>query len=55
MSAQIWLRDIERDFTAMNEVWSVWLPTGCGPARATTEANLASADILVEIMVVAAV
>lgn len=55
LSAQIWLRDIERDFAAMNEVWSAWLPTGCGPARATTEANLASADILVEIMVIAAV
>jgi enamine deaminase RidA (YjgF/YER057c/UK114 family) len=53
LSAQIWMRDIERDFAAMNQAWSEWLPAGCAPARATTEANLASADILVEIMLIA--
>lgn len=55
LSVQIWLRDIDRDFAAMNQAWSEWLPAGCAPARATTEANLASAEILVEIMVTAAV
>ncbi len=54
LSVQIWLRDIDRDFAAMNQAWSEWLPAGCAPARATTEANLASAEILVEIMVIAA-
>ncbi|MBW4653836.1 MAG: RidA family protein [Kaiparowitsia implicata GSE-PSE-MK54-09C] len=53
LSAQIWLSDIERDFEAMNDIWSAWLPVGCAPARATVEARLASADVLVEIMVVA--
>lgn len=53
LSAQIWLKDIEKDFAAMNAVWSRWLPAGCAPARATVEARLASADIRVEIMVTA--
>ncbi|WP_413043764.1 RidA family protein [Pseudomonas sp. YJ42] len=54
LSAQIWLKDIEADFAAMNAVWSEWLPAECAPARATVEARLASADVLVEIMVIAA-
>lgn len=54
LSAQIWLKDIEADFAAMNTVWSDWLPEGCAPARATVEARLASEDVRVEIMVIAA-
>ena len=54
LSAQIWLKDIEADFAAMNAVWSDWLPEGCAPARATVEARLASEDVRVEIMVIAA-
>ena len=55
LSEQIWLKDIHHDFTAMNEVWSAWLPDGCAPARATLQADLASSDVRVEIMVTAAV
>ena len=55
LSAQIWLKDIGRDFAAMNSAWSAWLPDGCAPARATIQADLASTDVLVEIMVTAAV
>lgn len=54
LSAQIWLKDIEQDFAAMNQEWINWLPQGCAPARATVEARLASGDVLVEIMVIAA-
>lgn len=54
ISAQIWLKDIEQDFAAMNQEWIKWLPEGCAPARATVEARLASSDVLVEIMVIAA-
>ncbi|MBA1274126.1 RidA family protein [Stutzerimonas azotifigens] len=54
LSAQIWLKDIDADFAAMNEVWSAWLPEGCAPARATVQASLASPQVLVEIMVIAA-
>lgn len=53
LSVQIWLKDIERDFPAMNAVWERWLPADAAPARATIEARLASADVLVEIMAIA--
>ncbi|MBC3345478.1 RidA family protein [Pseudomonas sp. SWRI196] len=52
LSAQIWLKDIERDFAAMNSVWDAWLPTNCAPARATVQARLARPEVLVEIMVI---
>jgi enamine deaminase RidA (YjgF/YER057c/UK114 family) len=55
LSAQIWLKDIDADFAAMNEVWAAWLPEGAAPARATIKADLASADVLVEIMLTAAI
>lgn len=54
LSAQIWLKNIDKDFSAMNEVWSAWLPEGCAPARATVQAPMASPDVLVEIMITAA-
>lgn len=53
LSAQIWLKDIGRDFATMNTVWEAWLPQGCAPARATVQAELARPEVLVEIMVVA--
>ncbi|STU69848.1 putative translation initiation inhibitor [Klebsiella pneumoniae subsp. pneumoniae] len=28
LSAQIWLKNIERDFAAFNEVWVQWMPEG---------------------------
>ena len=55
LSVQIWLKDIERDFAGMNEVWDAWVPQGAGPARATGESKLAEPDLLVEILVTAAV
>ncbi|MDR6956985.1 enamine deaminase RidA (YjgF/YER057c/UK114 family) [Pseudomonas brassicacearum] len=54
LSAQIWLKDIERDFAVMNSVWEAWLPAHSAPARATVQANLARPEVLVEIMVIAA-
>jgi enamine deaminase RidA (YjgF/YER057c/UK114 family) len=53
LSAQIWLKDIERDFAGMNEVWDAWLPKGVAPVRATGESRLARGDLLVEIIVTA--
>jgi enamine deaminase RidA (YjgF/YER057c/UK114 family) len=53
ISAQVWLADIARDFSSMNEVWEAWLEPGCAPTRATVEAKLAAADMLVEIAVIA--
>lgn len=54
LTAQIWLKDIERDFSGMNPVWEEWVADGGIPTRATCEAKLAAPDILVEIIVTAA-
>ncbi|PBJ13000.1 Enamine/imine deaminase [Pseudomonas ogarae] len=53
LSAQIWLKDIDRDFALMNSVWDAWLPANSAPARATVQARLARPEVLVEIMVIA--
>ena len=54
LTATIWLKSIgDRD--AMNEVWLAWVDKDNLPARACVEAALANPDILVEIMVTAAV
>lgn len=54
LSANIWLIDIgDRD--VMNEAWVDWIDKENPPARACVEAKLARADLLVEIMVVAAI
>ncbi|TRX76072.1 RidA family protein [Pseudomonas mangiferae] len=53
--AQVWLKHAVDDFEAMNDVWRAWIPQDALPARATVEANLADADIRVEIAVQAAV
>lgn len=55
LSAQIWLKDIERDFAGMNEVWDAWLPAGMAPARSTGESKLARSELLVEIIITAKV
>jgi enamine deaminase RidA (YjgF/YER057c/UK114 family) len=54
LNAQIWLKDIERDFAGMNAIWDAWTPEGAAPARATGESRLARPELLVEIIVTAA-
>ncbi|CAB3776847.1 Putative aminoacrylate peracid reductase RutC [Paraburkholderia caffeinitolerans] len=54
LSAQIWLKHVEKDFEKMNAIWEAWLPEGCAPARATVQADLSIPEALIEIMVVAA-
>ena len=54
LTAQIWLKDIEKDFAAMNQVWSAWLDPQHKPVRATVQAPMARPSILVEIQVTAA-
>lgn len=54
LSATIYLKDIQQDFAAMNEVWSAWLAPGCAPSRTTVQAALARPQVLVEITVIAA-
>ena len=55
LTCNIWLRDIEADFAAMNEVWCEWVDPDNKPARATVQAEMARPAILVEIQVTAAV
>ena len=54
LMATIWLADIA-DFAAMNAVWDAWVDQANPPARATSEARLATPEYLVEIVVTAAV
>ncbi len=55
LSAQIWLKDITNDFTVMNEVWDGWLSPEDFPARASAQCLMGAPDVLVEIIVTAAV
>ena len=55
LTAQIWIKDITSDFEAMNEVWCAWTAPNAAPTRATAQCALAHPDILVEIIVTAAV
>ncbi len=54
LSATIYLRDIDRDFAPMNEVWNAWVVDGHQPARACVEAHMAREALLVEICIIAA-
>lgn len=54
LSATVYLSNIGH-FEAMNKAWDAWVSPGNPPARATVEARLASPEILVEIVVTAAV
>jgi enamine deaminase RidA (YjgF/YER057c/UK114 family) len=55
LSAQIWIKDISRDFAGMNEVWDAWIPPDAAPARATAQCEMGLPNVLVEIIVTAAV
>lgn len=55
ISASIWLKDIDKDFAAMNEVWIDWLDPEHKPVRATVQSPMALPSLLVEIQVTAAV
>ncbi|MGH8417681.1 MAG: RidA family protein [Pseudomonas sp.] len=55
LTAQIWIKDIKNDFAGMNEVWDAWTSPDAAPTRATAQCEMASPDILVEILVTAAV
>lgn len=54
LTVQIWLKDIDRDFAGMNTAWGEWADKNAMPTRATCEAKLARPELLVEIIVSAA-
>jgi enamine deaminase RidA (YjgF/YER057c/UK114 family) len=55
LTAQIWLKDIKKDFEGMNKVWNAWTAPDAAPTRATAQCDMAAPDVLVEIVVTAAV
>lgn len=55
LTAQIWIKNLERDFEAMNAVWNAWTAPNSAPTRATAQAEMGAPDVLVEIIVTAAV
>lgn len=54
LSATIWLANMG-DFAEMNAVWDAWVDPDNTPARACTEARLATPKFLVEVMITAAI
>jgi len=55
LSAQIWIKNIEKDFAGMNEIWDAWTAPAAAPTRATAQCEMGAPDVLVEIIVTAAV
>jgi len=55
LTAQIWIKDLAKDFTGMNEIWDAWTAPGAAPTRATAQCEMGAPDVLVEIIVTAAV
>lgn len=53
LSATIYINTME-DFAQMNSIWDAWVPEGHAPARACVQAQMARAELLVEISVIAA-
>ena len=53
LSVFIFLKNIEKDYAAMNAVWDAWLAEGHPPARTCVESKLYAAEVLVEMTVTA--
>jgi enamine deaminase RidA (YjgF/YER057c/UK114 family) len=54
LSATIWMRDVNRDVSAFNEVWNQWVVPGRLPVRSCVQATV-QYGVLLEIAVIAAV
>ncbi len=50
LRAEIFVKDIARDFADFNEVWDSWVSKENPPARACVEATMANTATLVEII-----
>lgn len=53
MSVTIYLKDIEKDYAAFNEIWDLWVSGIQALPRTCVEAKLYSPQVLVELTVVA--
>ncbi len=54
LRVEIFLKDIYRDFEAFNEVYKEWIPQDDKAARSCVQANMASHNTLVELVITAA-
>ena len=54
LSVTIYLKDLDRDYAGLNQVWDAWVAPGAAPARACVEAKMYKPEVLVEMMIVAA-
>jgi len=54
LRAEIFVKDIYRDFSGFNVIWDEWVSKENPPARACVEANMASVETLVEVIFTAA-
>ena len=54
LTAQIWIKDLARDFAGMNEIRDAWTASAAAPTRATAQFEMGAPDVLVEIIVTAA-
>jgi enamine deaminase RidA (YjgF/YER057c/UK114 family) len=54
LSVTIYLKDMDHDYAGLNEVWDAWVAPGAAPARACVEAKMYKPEVLVEMMIVAA-
>lgn len=54
LSVQIWMKDMSADVAGMNETWSAWADAGQMPARATAQVMFDDPQILLELIVTAA-
>ena len=50
LRAEIYVKDIDRDFAAFNEIWDNWVSKENPPARACVEASMSTPQTLVEII-----
>ncbi len=53
MSVTIYLKDIENDYAAMNEIWDAWVADIEALPRTCVEAKLYAPDVLVEMTITA--
>ena len=50
LRAEIFLKDIDKDFVGFNEIWDEWVSKENPPARACVEASMSTPETLVEIV-----
>ena len=54
LQVTIWVANMSAHFEEVNAVWDAWVPEGAAPARAAGEAKLATPELKVEVLAVAA-